>query len=254
LNRTVNRPGVRRPLTTAQHLERLRLESERLADVAGATPFDSPVPGCPGWDVDALLRHMGDVHRWATAIVRDRLQQRPRIDSLGPEGRDQLLSWYRDGLAGLIAALEASSPNEEYWAWGPAPNAQAFWARRQSHETAIHRLDAEQAAGLASTFPADAAADGVDEWLVLAVRRATVPDGGDRRLRLRTTDTDDHWQLTLAADSLALGPADDGAGLTVAGPAGDLFALVMNRRDLSGLEAVGDADVIRAWRDSVKFT
>ena len=39
----------------------------------------------------------------------------------------------------------------------------------------------------------------------------------------------------------------------VRGSASDLFALVMNRRDADGLDVVGDSDVLRVWRDSVRF-
>ncbi len=240
-------------LTTDEHLARLRAEGARLGDVAAATPLDAPVPGCPGWDVDALLRHIGDVHRWAATIVRERRQERPRIDAPGPDDRDALLAWYAEGHAQLLTVLAASNPQEQFWTWGPAPNSQAFWARRQSHETAIHRLDAEQAAGSATPFPAAAAADGIDELLTLVPQRCTVADGGGRRLHLVPSDAPGEWQVELSATSLVVRVGEPGGDCSVRGPAGDLFALLMNRRDAAGLEVTGDADVLRAWRESVKF-
>ena len=51
------------------------------------------------------------------------------------------------------------------WTFLPAPSPLAFWTRRQAHETAIHGADADASAGRASVFPADFAADGVDELL-----------------------------------------------------------------------------------------
>ena len=71
----------------------------------------------------------------ATAF-RARLQR----DFEGPSGREALLAWYRDGCAALIETLEAASPDDAFWFWGPAPNALAFWARRQANETAVHRV------------------------------------------------------------------------------------------------------------------
>ncbi|MEO8898962.1 MAG: maleylpyruvate isomerase family mycothiol-dependent enzyme [Candidatus Dormibacter sp.] len=241
------------PLTTDEHLARLRTEGERLGEVAAATPLDAPVPGCPGWDVDALLRHIGRVHRWAAAIVRERIQERPRIDSPGPDDRDGLLAWYREGHAQLLAALAASNPDDVFWTWGPAPDPQAFWARRQSHETAIHRLDAEQARGTPTPFPAAVAADGIDELLTLASRSATVPGGVSRSLHIAPTDGEREWQVEFGAGRLAVKLDEPGGDCSVRGPASDLFALVMNRRDAAALEVTGDQDVLRAWRESVKF-
>jgi hypothetical protein len=44
------------------HIERVRVEGERLAAVVAVTSWDARVPGCPDWDVEGLVRHMGDVH------------------------------------------------------------------------------------------------------------------------------------------------------------------------------------------------
>jgi uncharacterized protein (TIGR03083 family) len=241
------------PLTTAEHMARLHAEGERLGEVASATPLAAPVPGCPGWDVEALLRHIGAVHRWAAAIVRERIQERPTIDFPGPDDRDGLLAWYGQGHVQLLDALAAANPDEVFWTWAPAPNPLAFWARRQSHETAIHRLDAEQAARTPTPFPAAAAADGVDELLTLVSRRAKVRDGGGRRLHLEPTDATGEWQVELGAEGMVVKLDQAGGDCSVRGPAGDLFALVMNRRDAAGLEVTGDRHVLRAWRESVKF-
>jgi uncharacterized protein (TIGR03083 family) len=239
-------------LTTDEHLARLRVEGERLGEVAAATPSDAPIPGCPGWDVDALLRHIGDVHRWAATIVRERRHERPRRDSPGPDDRDGLLAWYGEGHAQLLSALAGSNPQEQFWTWAPAPNPQGFWARRQAHETAIHRLDAEQAAGTATPFPAAAAADGIDELLTLVSQRGRVPDGAGRRLHVAPTDAPGEWQVELGAEGLVVRVGEPGGDCSVRGRAGDLFALVTNRGH-AGIEVSGDRDVLRAWRESVKF-
>lgn len=235
------------------HLAWLRAEGLRLGEVAAATPLSLPVPGCPEWDVEALLRHVGGVHRWAAGIVRERLMARPNRDDHGPGDREGLIAWYRDGHLELLDALARAAPDELCWTWLPGSRPLAFWARRQAHETAIHRLDVEQAGGTATPFPAVAAADGVDELLTLAALRGRVPDGGGRRLHLAATDTPGEWVIELHPDCLIVRSGDSDGDLSVRAPATDLFALVMNRREATGLDLEGDADVLRAWRDSVHF-
>jgi uncharacterized protein (TIGR03083 family) len=111
------------------------------------------VPSCPGWTVRDLLRHTGYVHRWATGFVAEG-QTRPggaseeEILSQGPDDAE-LPGWFREGHATLVRALGAAAPHLNCWAFLPAPSPLAFWARRQAHETAIHRVDAERAAGAA---------------------------------------------------------------------------------------------------------
>ncbi len=95
-----------------QEIARVRSEGEALAHAAEAGPFDAPVPGCPGWDVEALLRHIGDVHRWAATIVGERIPERLQRDFAGPADPDALLVWYLEGCVALVDVLEAASPDE----------------------------------------------------------------------------------------------------------------------------------------------
>ncbi len=232
----------------------LRREGKLLGDAVAGVRFDAPVPGCPGWDVDALIRHMGDVHRWAATIVRDRLSERLRKDFTGPADHDGLLAWYREGHSQLVETLSSASPADAFWMWGEAPNALAFWARRQAHETAIHRLDAEQAAAVEPTaFSARAAADGIDEWLMLATRRVRVPDGAERSLSIAPTDAPDRWLVELSDDGLSVERAGTVGDCAVSAPGSDLFALLMNRRGADGVQVDGDAGVLRVWRNHVRF-
>ncbi|MBJ7594244.1 MAG: maleylpyruvate isomerase family mycothiol-dependent enzyme [Candidatus Dormibacteraeota bacterium] len=247
--------GDRTTLTVDECLVRLRVEGERLGEVAAATALDAAVPGCPGWDVDALVRHMGDVHRWAGAIVRDRVQERLRLDSVGPDDRDGLLAWYRDGHRQLLDALSSATPDDLFWAWAEAPSPLAFWARRQAHETAIHRLDVEQAAGLAPTpFPARVAADGIDEWLLLAPARCRVAEGSVGSLQVDPSDAPDRWLVALRSEGITVERDGGRADCSVNAPASDLFALLMNRRDIDGIGVDGDTAVLQTWRESVRFT
>ncbi len=235
-----------------QQIDRVRADGEALAEAAAAGPLGAPVPGCPGWDVDALLRHVGDVHRWATMIVRDRLPERPQRDFEGPAGREELLAWYRAGCAALIDTLHAGSQEDAFWFWGPAPNALAFWARRQANETAIHRCDAESARGPITPLTVVDALDALDEWFGLAVRRVRAPEGGGRILRLVATDADTTWNL-IVGDRLEV-TSDRGRGhCELRGTASDLYLWSMNRRGTDGIAVSGDASLLQVWADNVRF-
>lgn len=140
----------------------LRCQGELLADAAQRAGLAAAVPACPGWTVRDLLRHTTYVHRWATGFVVGGLTSpgagasEEEILGQGPADAE-LPGWFRDGHAALVRALDAADPGLNCWAFLPAPSPLAFWARRQAHETAIHRADAEQAAAGASDQPASAA-------------------------------------------------------------------------------------------------
>ena len=128
----------------------LRRQGEMLASAAQRAGLATAVPSCPGWAVRDLLRHTGYVHRWATGFVAEGLTRlggasEEEILSQGPADA-QLPGWFGEGHAALVRALVAAPPDLECWTFLAAPSPQAFWARRQAHETAVHREDAEQAA------------------------------------------------------------------------------------------------------------
>jgi uncharacterized protein (TIGR03083 family) len=241
------------PLSIGEHIENLRVEGARLGEVAARTDCDAAVPSCPGWVMGDLLRHVGDVHRWAATIVRQRLLTPLHRDFHGPQSPGELLKWYGEGHAELLAALGGASPEDEFWAWAPAPNALAFWARRQAHETAIHRLDAEQAGGQGTRFDARQAADGISEWLTIASQRIKATSGGGRVLRLAALEGPGEWLVELRDDGIRVQGGESAGDCTVRAAASDLFALVMNRREAAGLPVDGDPGVLRAWRESVRF-
>jgi len=161
----------------ADHIACLRSEGELLAEAAARISLSAPVPACPGWRVRDLLAHLGFVHRWATGYVaegRTEATSEPgeeRIIRLAPAD-ESLVGWFRAGHARLVSVLAAADPAVRCWTFLPAPSPLAFWARRQAHETAIHRADAQLAVAAAGPgadldpFPAGLAADGVDELLM----------------------------------------------------------------------------------------
>ena len=170
-------------LATPAYIGQLREEGELLAAAAAPLSLDLPVPPCPGWQLRDLLRHVGYVHRWATGYVTERhAEMVPRLDETAVLGQDipdpALLDWFRAGHAGLVRALEAAGPDLACWTFLPgAASPLAFWARRQVHETTVHRIDVQLTAAAAmpgqpvDPVPAALAADGLDELVMGFARR-----------------------------------------------------------------------------------
>jgi uncharacterized protein (TIGR03083 family) len=100
-------------MDTAELLDQLDADGARLADAAASAGWDAPVPGTR-WDVRRLVTHTGGIHRWATATVAGGLSQPdPAVSSAVGKGPadDELIEWFREGHAGLVAALRAA-PND----------------------------------------------------------------------------------------------------------------------------------------------
>ena len=235
-----------------EQIKRIRADGEELARAAELGPLDARVPGCPEWDVELLLRHIGDVHRWAATIVRERVPERMQRDFQGPAGPEALVAWYREGCLALIETLEAASPDDVFWFWGPAPNALAFWARRQANETAVHRCDAEAARGDITPLITAEALDALDEWFGLAARRARAPEGGGRILRLVASDGDGAWNL-IVGDRVEVTSDRGRPDCELRGTASDLYLWSMNRRGTDGITVSGDDSLLEVWANNVQF-
>jgi uncharacterized protein (TIGR03083 family) len=247
----------------AEHIARLAADGPLLTAAAGSAGLDAPVPSCPQWVVRDLVRHQGGVHRWATGIVTGPRTEPWRVDLdevVGTWPDDaSLLDWFGDGHTALVRALSAADPALNCWTFLAAASPRAMWARRQAHETAVHRVDAELAAGGAVTaFPPEFAADGVDELLACFItRRGRSQLSADpaRSLLVQCTDTPGNWLVQIGPDSVTTTPsgADDGADCLVSGQAQLLYLTLWNRRSTEGLTITGDDSVIDLFRDKVRI-
>ena len=161
------------------YVGQLRRDGERFATVASFTDPGAPVPTCPDWSLRDLVRHVGGVHRWATGFVRGcrtpAARRRPRAIRRGWPEDAELVAWFADGHRALAEALASAPADLETWTFLEAPTPLAFWARRQAHETAIHRVDAESAGGDVTGFPSGFAVDGIDELLLRFANRPGRP-------------------------------------------------------------------------------
>jgi len=132
------------------------------------------------------------------------------------------------------------------WGWA-GDHTSDFWARRQAHETSVHRIDAQLAAGaVLSIAPPELAADGIDEWfdvLVAATGIAARVTGTGETLHLHAIDTEGEWLFTRTPDGLGLERSHAKGDAAVRGPASDLFLLLMNRRSLDHADGFGELEV-----------
>ncbi|MBB1243254.1 maleylpyruvate isomerase family mycothiol-dependent enzyme [Streptomyces durbertensis] len=248
-------------METSDFITVLGREGHSLISAAEEAGLGSEVPTCPGWHVRDLVLHVGRVHRWATRHVAERLTEPAGLPEA--EVPDELLGdWFRDGLHTLVGALDDASDDLRCWTFlrGTA-NARAFWARRQAHETTIHRVDAELAEGQAlSPVDRDLAADGIDELLAgfHTRSRSRVRSPRPLILRVRTTDgaASEVWTMRLTEEEPSVGRGEEGdADCELSGPAELLYLALWNRLPHSGgLTVTGDADVLRLWREKSTIT
>jgi uncharacterized protein (TIGR03083 family) len=270
----VNTPGVSAP-DIAYHVDCLEREGELLAAAAGRAGLAADVPTCPGWQVRDLLKHTGHVHRWATGYLTHRYEQpvgessEQEILRAGPADAS-LAGWFRDGHAALVAALRGADPGLECWTFLPAPSALAFWARRQAHETAIHRADAEQAAAAAGHpapegpdgpgYPPRFAADGVDELLMgftARIMRSGRWHGLPGSLALHAGDAGAgpaDWLLVTAPGVAEVRRGRGRADCDVTGAAAAMYLTLWNRRPAAGLTVTGDARLLASFSEQLRVT
>lgn len=213
-------------------------EGTALAAAARRDP-NAAIPSCPGWDMGELLRHCGTAHRWATNGLRSTSTGRPGFDDVPP---DAGVEWFEEGLAGLLAALHDADPTEPAWTFDPGDRTKGFWYRRQAHETAVHRADAELAVGDDPSVDAELAVDGIDELLVVfaprIVKQAGIEPGGT--VHVHTTDVDGEWLLSFGDSTVDVERGHAKGDAAVRGPAGHVYLWLWGRAPVDGLEIFGD--------------
>jgi uncharacterized protein (TIGR03083 family) len=232
---------------------RLALDGPLLIDAAQRAGWDTKVPATK-WTVRQLVTHVGGVHRWAADIVTtcSRTTNTPAGDAVGTgPGDDELVEWFQNGHAALLETLRSAPPDLDCATFLPADSPLHFWARRQAHETAIHRADAEGAAGAVTPFDAAFAQDGIAEILNGFAHRRSNAIETKARIGLDAADGPS-WLITLGGERIECAQSEDLVGTEVAvrGLSHDLYLWLWNRP----CEAVvdGDAAIAALWPRTVR--
>lgn len=245
-------------------------ENAALADLLRDADLSTPVPTCPEWTLEQLMRHVGRGDRWCAQIVAEQSTDfiDPRTVDGGkpPAGRDNEIAWLQAGPQQLIDAVAATGAETPVWTFlGPRPA--AWWIRRRLHEALVHRADAAIALGVEFEVEPAVAADAISEWLERCEERANAegPAGGDRpvadehSLHLHATDPGlgeaGEWTILGRPDGIAVEQGHGKATVALRGPARDLLLAVVRRRSAAeqGLEVFGDAGVWDTWLARTPF-
>jgi uncharacterized protein (TIGR03083 family) len=235
-----------------EYRDAIRTEADRLVRAAEDASLDATIPSCPDWDVAELLGHMGRVYRWCAACVDANELVSPR-DLPGPPERDARVVWVQEGVTRVLDALDRPA-SDPAWTWAPNGTV-GFWQRRQAHETAVHRVDAELATGAPTPIPRALAVDGIDECLELLPNRFGVAPiaGTGETLHLHCTDGDGEWLLRVTADGLDVERVHAKGDVAVRGPASDLFLVLLRRRSPDDVEVLGDRAVLDRFLTQASF-
>jgi len=240
------------------HVKAIQEHGVGLADAAERAGLDASVPTCPDWQVRDLVGHQGQVHRWAaTFVATGRTDTDVALEDV--PGDDTLLAWFRDGHARLVDAINLAPADLECWSFLPAPSPLAFWARRQAHETTIHRADAESAGGKQLDVDSALAVDGIDELLLGFYagpgRRRLIADP-PLTLGIRTTDTQagGAWTVVIGPEGRDVTRGDSAGDCVVSGQASEVYQFLWNRRGDDAVQITGDPAVLTLWREKARIT
>ena len=239
-----------------------------LAALTGREDLSRPVPSCPDWTLRQLATHVGRVHRWVAEILRTRAAEsipfRSVPDGRFPDDPAGRPGWLTAGAGRLIGELSQLG-TDQVWAFGSQRPA-GFWARRMTHETAVHRADAELATGTTPVIEPDIAADGIDEWLTVmsAPRRRGDPDsrlaglkpGGSLHVHAGDVPSGPgEWLVSHAPGGIEVRREHGRGDAALRGPASGLL-LVLTRRltpEQAGAEVLGDPAVLETWLAATPF-
>ncbi len=214
-------------------LECLETDYLRLREVAEGA-LDRTVPTCPDWTGADLVQHVAEVFLHKTETMRQGAWPTP----WPPEAPADRLAALDDSYRRLVAEFTHRDPADHALTWYGPDQTVGFWLRRMAHETVVHRLDAELAAGMPhAPVPADLAVDGIDELLTCFLVYASdeypdelgdhLADCDGRTVQIATGGVG--WQVRLgpAAVTVERGVADAEAG--VSGEPGDVLRWVWRR-------------------------
>ena len=250
--------------------EALIAENAAFAELLREADLATPVPTCPEWTLDELMRHVGRGDRWCAQIVAEKsdefIDPRTVPDGKPPADRDEHTAWLHDGPRTLIDAVARTGPDTPVWTFlGPRPA--SWWIRRRLHETAVHRADAALALGAAFDIDPATAADGITEYLERVAIRASAdgPAAGDnplpdgRSLHLHATDPGlgaaAEWTILGRPDGIAVDREHGKATAALRGPARDLLLAIVRRATVAelGVELFGDPGVWDTWLARTPF-
>jgi uncharacterized protein (TIGR03083 family) len=234
----------------AELIEHVRQDESRLAAAAqGNLSLSNDVPSCPGWTVRDLVRHLAEVYEHKIECTRLNRAPDPWPPAW-PSDRDPI-EWLDDAHGRLQEMFERSRPSTPSATWWPPDQTVGFWARRMAHETAVHRVDAELATGMAApTVEPDLAVDGIDEILdlMLAGDWSEEPHAESTGQRVAVATAGGTWLITLEPASVTVSRGGDRSDARIEGDPSSVLLWLWGRAPDERIERSGDLDAIRVLR------
>ena len=235
------------------------LEStERIAEILTSAEPALRVTTCPDWTLSDLALHVGRAHRWAQRITETRSEQPIDMSVLDlglPAITTRYGAWLCSGASAFSAAVRIAGTKTPVWSWSD-DHSVGFWLRRITHDTIIHRVDAELAVGLRPSLPSQIASDGVADLLaaITTLSAAGHPDpifeglrGRGETLQLQATDTADEWFVTRMPEGVRWTPGRGEADVIVRGNASDLLLALYRRAPIRVVDVIGDESLVVHW-------
>ncbi len=242
-------------------LDSVDLESGRFLFSAskGGASLGSPVPSCPGWDVEQLVQHLGFIYGRLALVVSARRTEAPdRSEIPAPPDGDAVLGWFAEQRTEMLTALGSADGESAVWNWtNKSPGPTSFWFRRMAHETLIHRVDIELAGGDEAT-PGDpeVSADTVTEFFELFYplfenQPLETSIGGS--LHLHATDISDaEWTIDPRRGSSSLTREHAKADVALRGGAFDLACWTWGRLPTERLEIFGQRQIAQRFQEVLR--
>jgi uncharacterized protein (TIGR03083 family) len=221
----------------------------------------TPVPTCPDWTLNKLLKHVGRGNRWAAQIIAERrpeaLDPRDVREGKPPDDLDAAIDWLNKGAQLIIDAVDRVGSDRVWTFIGPRPA--GWWIRRRLHEVTVHRADAAIATGKGLDLSPELAADAISEWVELMANKATNPLDRGHTIHLHATDGElgptGEWTINHDDDGVWWSHNHGKGSVALRGPVTELLLAITRRRQATdaGVEVFGDGAVWDRWLERTPF-
>lgn len=238
-------------MDTDEHLSAIVRDAAGFRAAVVTAGFDAPVPSCPDWTVADLVWHLTEVHHfWAFVVATQAEAPDAYVEPERVDG-DALLARFDADLAVLLDALRAPA-EAPVWTWS-SDHTVGFIQRRMAHETAMHRWDAEAAAGRPADIDATLASDGIDEFVHhFLAGSASGSVGGS--VHIHCGDVAGEWTVRPDQDGFHVTREHAKGDCALRGPASDLLLALWRRVGLEAVDVVGDTAVAQRFVAAAPLT
>jgi uncharacterized protein (TIGR03083 family) len=235
-------------------LETIGIEAERMVRSAGGVDPEFDVPGCPGLTLGETVRHAGSMYRMVLSWLRS--GERPSAWQREPDVGQPIEEYLLSGMRAVVDRLSAHDPEEGCATWWPEHQTYGFWYRRLAHESTVHRVDVQGAAGVdLDRVDDDIALDGIDEVLRLwfTHRLSAIGVSGTRNHRVLVRSDKREWlarATPTGTSAWRVEPDEEYADGTITGPPHHTYLWLWGRIPPQTKEVVRDGSddaVAQLW-------